>query len=432
MLKIVVAGAGHGGLTAAFRLAREGYDVTVVEAREREALGHDWHDSMRPDAFDFCGIPRPEDAFTPYVKARHNNPGWTVELSTDPAPVENVRYIDRKVLIRYLIAQAEAAGVKFRFGAEVTGPVINGGKVAGLFVRRAREFGVIAADLVIDAAGMHSPVRTNLPESCGIQRHIAPSDTYFVYRAYYEAAAGTRPAHPYNIVFFHTGLPGLDWLIDRDGTPDVLVGGIGADISDKIGPAVDDLRSRWSFIGEKTVRGGDGVYTIPLRRTLPLIVADGYAAVGDSAAMTEPMNGSGITLSMKAGRLLAETVIAAGENGNQTAQLWRYQVLYQKAFGEKYLTDEIVKGMLAMLTPADLDYLFEKGVLTAKEMLKDPSPVTLRYFLQKAALLGRPSLMKPLAVTGKRLAKLRGVCAMMPESWHPERVRRWIDAYEKL
>ena len=35
MKKIIVAGAGHGGLTAAFMLAEQGYDVTVFEAKKR-------------------------------------------------------------------------------------------------------------------------------------------------------------------------------------------------------------------------------------------------------------------------------------------------------------------------------------------------------------------------------------------------------------
>ena len=36
--KIIVAGAGHGGLSAAILLARSGYDVTVVEQKERSEL----------------------------------------------------------------------------------------------------------------------------------------------------------------------------------------------------------------------------------------------------------------------------------------------------------------------------------------------------------------------------------------------------------
>ena len=44
MKKIIVAGAGHGGLTAAALLAQSGYDVTVYEKNAREDMGYDWHD----------------------------------------------------------------------------------------------------------------------------------------------------------------------------------------------------------------------------------------------------------------------------------------------------------------------------------------------------------------------------------------------------
>ncbi|MBR6940121.1 MAG: NAD(P)-binding protein, partial [Clostridia bacterium] len=52
MRKIIVAGAGHGGLVAACRLAEAGYDVTVVEKKERNETGHDWHDCIWKPAFD--------------------------------------------------------------------------------------------------------------------------------------------------------------------------------------------------------------------------------------------------------------------------------------------------------------------------------------------------------------------------------------------
>ena len=431
MLKIAVAGAGHGGLTAAIRLAQNGCDVTVIEAKAEEALGHDWHDSMQAGTFEFCGLPTPEDAFTPYVKARQKNPAQTVELRTDPSPSKTVVYIDRKTLIRYLIAEAKAAGVKFRFGTEVTGPVSNGGRVSGLFLRQEHRLGVLDADLVIDAAGMDSPVRRNLPESAGIRRELGPEETYFVYRAYFNGA-GEPPEHSYNIVFFHTGLPGLDWVIDRDGVADVLVGGIGADITDRIGPALADFRSRYPFVGETLLRGGNGVYKIPLRRTLPLFVAEGYAAVGDSASMVEPMNGSGISLSMKAGRILADTVLHAGDRAAETARLWRYQYIYQRALGEKYLKDDILKSMLGTLTPADMDYLFERGVLTAKEMLGADAPVNAEYLLGKASLLGRPALTRAFLRAAGRLMRIKRVCALMPERYDREAIEIWAKQYEEL
>ena len=46
--KIIVAGAGHGGVIAAAKLAKAGFDVTVYEKQKRENIGHDWE-----DRFDF-------------------------------------------------------------------------------------------------------------------------------------------------------------------------------------------------------------------------------------------------------------------------------------------------------------------------------------------------------------------------------------------
>ena len=61
MKRILVAGAGHGGLTAAYNLAKAGYDVTVLEYKRRENLGYDWHDALEMSAFLESGIPCPPD-----------------------------------------------------------------------------------------------------------------------------------------------------------------------------------------------------------------------------------------------------------------------------------------------------------------------------------------------------------------------------------
>lgn len=433
MRKVIIAGAGHGGLTAAVTLAGKGWDVTVFEAAVREEMGHDWHDTMMPAAFDFCGIRRPEQLFTPYVKARHTTPAKTVELKTDPTPVKNISYIDRKDLIRCLLSAAEESGVKLRFETEVLSPVTDGDRVAGLRLRTEDREWEETADLVIDAAGMDSPVRKNLPERFGILREIPAEQTYFVWRGYYNTVPGGKhPAHSYNICFFHAGAPGLDWLIDRPPFADILVGSIGSVNENVIDASVADFRADYSFVGTQLLRGGGGIKKIPLRRTLGIFVADGYAAVGDSAAMTEPMSGSGITLSMKAGKILAETVLSGGSDPFSAENLWRYQYDYQKTLGEKYLKDDLIKGMLQMLTPADMDYLFERRVLTAKEMLKDHAPVDFDYIKGKFAVLGRPALLRPLTKTAGRLAKKAAVCAAMPRDYDPAAVRAWVERYEAL
>ena len=49
--KIIVAGGGHGGITAGMLLAANGYDVTVYEKNSRENMGHDWTDLFDKKAF---------------------------------------------------------------------------------------------------------------------------------------------------------------------------------------------------------------------------------------------------------------------------------------------------------------------------------------------------------------------------------------------
>ena len=58
--KIIVAGAGHGGLVAAYYLAQAGYDVTVFERGAEGTLGLEQSDSVHLDGFEDAGLPVPE------------------------------------------------------------------------------------------------------------------------------------------------------------------------------------------------------------------------------------------------------------------------------------------------------------------------------------------------------------------------------------
>ena len=58
--KIVIAGAGHGGLVAGAKLAQAGYDVTVYERKIRSELGYDWEDAIDMRVFAECGLEPPK------------------------------------------------------------------------------------------------------------------------------------------------------------------------------------------------------------------------------------------------------------------------------------------------------------------------------------------------------------------------------------
>ncbi|NCA66716.1 MAG: hypothetical protein EOM87_01480, partial [Clostridia bacterium] len=165
--RVIIAGAGHGGLVAGAYLAEKGYDVEMYEKMSREDLGHDWHDTMKNYTFDLAGIKNidPQD-----IHFRKDNvfypPSLKIEVVVEDTPKERVDFeVDRKVLYKYLIDNAVAKGVKIHYKQEVTAPIVEDGKVAGLIVGGKE----IKADMVIDSAGMTSPVLSKLPESYKIR-----------------------------------------------------------------------------------------------------------------------------------------------------------------------------------------------------------------------------------------------------------------------
>ena len=185
MKKVIVAGAGHGGLTAAYNLAKKGFDVTVYEKGERNGLGYDWHDAMNYDAFDKSGLDRPDRSLIrDGVQSSFENPAASVKLTI---PYDESGFLmDRKVLLKYLIDTAEDVGVRFEFGCEIKGALLDGMRVAGIKYLKGGEVLEASGDMVIDACGMNSPVRKSLPPCFGIKEGFEAKEIFHVYRVYFE------------------------------------------------------------------------------------------------------------------------------------------------------------------------------------------------------------------------------------------------------
>ena len=63
-MKVIVAGAGTGGLVAAERLGKLGFEVTVYEkAVSLDEMRYDWHDDVNPAVFKRLGMEVPAGSF---------------------------------------------------------------------------------------------------------------------------------------------------------------------------------------------------------------------------------------------------------------------------------------------------------------------------------------------------------------------------------
>lgn len=436
MKKILIAGSGHGGLTAAYNLAKAGFEVTVFEKRKREDLGYDWHDAMNYDAFDNAGIPRPpEDYITKNVPSGFENPSSTVKLCI-PFEPDNGFMMDRKLLINYLIDKALEAGVKFVFECEILSALFGKMKVTGLRIKKGAEITEESADMIIDACGMHSPVRKCLPPCFGIRNNFKSNEVFYAYRVYFENLTGELTDPQYLIGLFHNNKPGIDWILTTEDCVDILVGkfGTAGELTDEeIEESINAYRSEYPFIGEKILRGGyKGV--IPLSKMLPLIVANGYAAVGDSAGMTIPLNGSGIVLSMCAGKILSDKICEGGEAAFTVENLWKYQYEYFQTLGKDLVMIDILKNFFTNCKGKDVDYFLKKRILTEDQLdFKSGINITAGYILHVVSVaLPLIRLLSPLVSNLKSIPSIDAVAASMPEEYDKDAVEEWIRKYEKL
>lgn len=409
-MKIVIAGAGMGGLTAAENLGKLGFDVTVYEqAPSLGEMRYDWHDDVSPKIFKRLGMEMPAES----AKKRSwtfVSPGSVVrEFRQDE---ENADYsVERRPLNKMLYERA-AAVATIVFGAKVTAPVLNGNRVTGVVVNGEE----VAADFVVDSLGVDSALKKGLPAAMNVTKH-AKDEVFTAYRAFYEKdSSAPAPKYTNKAYLKHMGECGISWAI-QDHDPNlvnVLVGRVGGMSEKTLSDALGELKKGNPNIGNRVVRGGI-ITRIPVRYPATRMVANGYAAVGDSAYMTIPMLGSGIASGMLAGVMLAQTVgecMSRGVKGAdlfKVSNLWKYQVKVYRAFGAKHCAVDVMKRGVLNMDDEILDWLLGSDVLTNDEIGRLACGGMLRVGVKEA--------FRKLHVAGfKRLGTLIKVNNMLQKS----------------
>ncbi len=434
--KILVAGAGHGGLTAAAILAKNGCDVTVVEKSPLKDLGYDWHDVFGLDAFDFADVPRPDPSqYGPYTGDSFAGPSFDEIVPLDNPGDPNTISMDRKILINHLVSHCRKCGVKFVFGTEIIAPVLSGSRVIGFTTRSKKGKKTFYGDLVIDAAGMNSPVRRQLPEKCGIQNEISENDRIYIWRGYFNRTDAPDGKYVWTVIPYHMCRPGLSWIIADPDFVDILIGKFSELHQVEVDDALEDFRSRDPRLGDTLIRGG-GFVSIPIGASIPMLVCDGYAAVGDSASMVVPITGSGISLSMKAGKLLALAVMNDREGDFTRETLWSYQYRYYKILEAGQLSIYALRKHLTCLSAADVDFMF-KNIITPEIITYatgDPGAGLSFMSMLDIAVKGAPQT--PLMIEmGKAMVEALSapdVVKDIPVYYEKTAVEKWLKEYKKL
>ncbi len=432
--KIIVAGLGHGGIAAAAILARAGFDVTVYEQKKEGTLGYDWTDIFAPDALAVAGMPMPpKDKFEYKEDMTFFGPSMKTGLRQH-VPQEKLEIkMERRDIYAHFIKHALECGVKIEYEHKVLGPVVLGNRVVGIRTEKGDVYG----DLIIDSCGMNSPVRMNLPEEFGIEKEVARNEKITIYRAFFNKACDEAVEAKFKVMLFAGGELGVNWIASEDDHTDLLMGRFEDFTLEDVEKFSDFLRQTNPRLGTEIIRGGQFV-EIPVRQPLSVMVADGYAAIGDSAFMTVPLIGSGIANCLKASRVLANAVIADKNQSFTAETLWKYQQGYYKELGAGLAPLACGKLLLLNLTPEEVDYVMDNGILNEDLMTIGADFTGLgsvnidpRALINQAKQVCQdPELLKKIIACGVRMGKAVAACAMMPKKYNAKRVRSWAKVYE--
>ncbi len=438
MSEIIVAGAGCGGLVASMKLAKEGHSVTVFEKGYENKMGYEQKDAVDASYFEYADIPVPENFRAP------RNRITFVPLDSGVLPVTlpdsddgGGLIVDRKELYSYLSEQAKENGVVFRYEEEIISPVILGSRVAGIKTKSGEFF----ADLVIDSCGVNSPLRKNLPKHTFIQNELTRFDTLNTYRAYFEwNKEAPQPQTDYNIYLKYDGTIGFSWLVNDGECVDVLIARFPELDNSVILEELRNLNENNPHMGKNIVRGGE-ISAIPVRQPLAVFVCDGYAAVGDSACMTFAAKGSGIGYSLKAGTILAQTVIEDEDCLYNCETLWNYERRFFKEIGNDACKIALAKNLLPYVTAQEVSDLMKAGILTTEEMQQLCensvsallSPKAIPFIKDKVKLLiDFPELRNKILNVAVWFGKWALTEPQLPQKYDRAAVAKWAERYNEF
>jgi geranylgeranyl reductase family protein len=344
---VLVVGAGPGGSTTAYHLARAGLDVMLVErsAFPREKVCGDGLTPRAVNALTRMGVDVEDPGFERHGGLRIYSRKVTLEL-----PWPALRAFPGYGLLRtraefdeLLARRAEKAGAVLRERTEAVAPILDGGWVTGATVRSADESDAEPAEVRARFVVACDGASSRFSGQAGVRRDPR-RPLGIAARRYYRT-----PRHPgpwlevwMDLWDGDAIMPGYGWLFPLpDGTVNVGAGLLNTfkNFKDVSAQRVFDTFVRMlppSFgIDEASADGRALSGPLPMGFNRTASAVPGMLLVGDAAGLVNPFNGEGIAYAMESGELAAELLHDALVKGRPgLAQM--YPTLLRERYGRYY------------------------------------------------------------------------------------------------
>jgi digeranylgeranylglycerophospholipid reductase len=388
----VVVGGGPCGSLAAWRLAKLGVDVTVLEEHKEIGLPSHCAGHVSVDGLEHLRLRLPHEIFENEIcGAVFYSPSGLEFRVQRSSPV--TRVLNRELLDKHLAALAEKAGAQYFTGSRVKSLVSKAGVVTGVSIARRGANEIMTSSIVIDAEGFSSL----LLKKAGLQ---TLDRSMVVHGIQVEVDKITDVDR--NMVEVHLGqeyAPGFfAWIIPKnDGSAKV-------GLATKMGNPRDYLRKfmHKNPVASRKLRKsqitGLSMHPISLGGAIPKTYANGLLVVGDAASQVKPTTGGGIIFGLLCARIAGEVAQEAFEKRDFSEKtLSRYQFQWRKIVGFDLtmmlklrkmlnrLSDDEMDKIINMCTKLQLNTVLEKAGdadFMGRSMLRMlPNPTTLTVAL---------------------------------------------------
>src|SRR6185369_15473005 len=342
---VIVVGAGPGGSSAAYHLARAGLDVLLLEKSTfpREKVCGDGLTPRAVKQLVGMGITlEPADGWFPNKGIRIIGGGVRIELDwPELSSYPGFGLVRTRRGFDEIVARAaQGAGARLAEGVTVTGPVLDEetGRITGVIVRdtaaagHARD-GAATGDRVAADGGAAGGERTyrarlvvaadgnssRLSLAMGLRKRDDRPLGVAV-RTYY-----TSPRHEDDwleawLDLWDGGqqLPGYGWIFGMgDGTSNVGLGLLNTstsfghvDYRELLRRWLAGMPAEWGYTEQNRTAPIRGA-ALPMGFNRTPHYTRGLLLAGDSGGMVNPFNGEGIAYAMEAGQLAAEVIAQA-------------------------------------------------------------------------------------------------------------------------
>jgi digeranylgeranylglycerophospholipid reductase len=290
--------------------------------------------------------------------------------------------LNRKLLPQKQLQDAMKLGIQVKGNIALRSLLVDNDMVVGVLGEDLLSNQVFrkTSKLVIDATGVASVLRTNLPIRSFIQKRIDRADLEATGRYIYkfERASGDKSYFDPSYCIIHldqrVAPGGYAWVFPK-GENKVNIG-LGVQqkalaahnardkVRHDVKSLIDDYVNSNPVISnpeiardERDEGNGWGTWQVSVRRQNDCLVANGLMLVGDSAWMPKPLDAGGIGPAIIAATIAGKDAVEAVEAGDLTQNgLWQYNVDYVNDYGYKTAGLEVFRRMLQTLSNEDIDY----------------------------------------------------------------------------